>query len=305
MLYNINFSTTPEVTRLGRMRQSCGWEHKGRFSSANILLFVISGEGIFHIDGRESHLTVGDCLLIPHNIFYTATTKEECEYYFIHFMLPKQVISYTEEEGFAIVHQIQHQLESCLPANPFKLISTRYDGVFLKDKITLGHKANSIWHMVTKCNNLRYERSINNKLQIDICFAQLLMELSTMSVDDVLNERPIPSVLLKIILYIQQNYHSNITLEEISHSFQLSKQYIVRLFKQHLNTTVTSYINSLKLFHSLELLKYSTMNIGEVAASLGFNNAYYFSRLFKRAYLLTPSEYIQSELNCNLEVVHR
>jgi len=286
------------------MRQSCGWEHKGRYASANILLFVISGEGIFCIDGREMHLTIGDCLLIPYNVFYTATTKEECEYYFIHFMLPKQIISYTEEEGFAIVHQIQHRLESCVQANPFKFNSTTYEGVFLKDKITLGHKANSVWYMITKCDNLRYERSVNKKLQIDICFSQLLMELTAISIDNALNERPVPSVLLKVILYIQQNYHCIITLEDISCEFQLSKQYIIRLFNQHLNTTVTSYINSLKLFHSLELLKYSTMNIGEVAAFLGFNNAYYFSRMFKKAYHLTPSEYIQSELNCNLKSDH-
>ena len=83
-----------------------------------------------------------------------------------------------------------------------------------------------------------------------------------------------------------------ITLAELSRCFSVSEQYITRLFRRHLNTTPTTYIHRVKLENARWLLTHSTMNVTEISDYLGFSGSYYFIRLFKKYYGLTPMQYV-------------
>ena len=48
--------------------------------------------------------------------------------------------------------------------------------------------------------------------------------------------------------------------------------------------------------HALELLRYSTFRVGAVAEMLGYSNAYYFCRVFRQHFGMTPTEYIRDSL---------
>ena len=52
-----------------------------------------------------------------------------------------------------------------------------------------------------------------------------------------------------------------------------------------------TFINNLKLTHTAELLKNSNLNVTEIAKYLGFSDCFYFSRLFKRKFLESPTSY--------------
>lgn len=65
----------------------------------------------------------------------------------------------------------------------------------------------------------------------------------------------------------------------------------MRLFKKYYNVTVTRYINNYKLQKAKKLLKYTDLNIIEIAYSLGFSEPSYFCRIFKKAYNLSPGKY--------------
>lgn len=71
----------------------------------------------------------------------------------------------------------------------------------------------------------------------------------------------------------------------------VSKQYAMRLFKKYYNVTVTRYINNYKLQKAKKLLKYTDLNIIEIAYSLGFSKPSYFCRIFQKAYNLLPGKY--------------
>ncbi|HHT53520.1 MAG TPA: helix-turn-helix transcriptional regulator [Clostridiales bacterium] len=66
---------------------------------------------------------------------------------------------------------------------------------------------------------------------------------------------------------------------------------MIRLFKTYKKQTVIQYINRFRLQKSLEMLGNTDIPIGEVARSLGFANAYYFTRLYRSTYGHTPTEY--------------
>lgn len=97
--------------------------------------------------------------------------------------------------------------------------------------------------------------------------------------------------LLPSIKYLEENYKSDISLEDISGISGIDKFYFCRLFKQVTGLTYIEYLNHLRLAHSEELLIGANMNILEVALECGFNSIQYFNRVFKREKGCTPKQF--------------
>ena len=91
--------------------------------------------------------------------------------------------------------------------------------------------------------------------------------------------------------FIDENYDSEISLIDLTNIAYVSQFYFCRLFKDMTGKTVTGYINDIRLKKSIELLRTNTLNITEIAIKCGFNDANYFSRIFKRKFGVSPSKY--------------
>ena len=122
-------------------------------------------------------------------------------------------------------------------------------------------------------------------------FESLLITLSDDSTASLPRASVLPDSLTKILGFINKNYTRQITLSGLSLEFGYSKQYIIRLFREHLGTGTSDYVNSVKLRHAQDLLTFTGMSVSEVAYSLGYSSCYYFSRLFKKTFSMSPSEY--------------
>ncbi|MBS6395768.1 MAG: response regulator [Clostridiales bacterium] len=97
--------------------------------------------------------------------------------------------------------------------------------------------------------------------------------------------------ITQAIAYIQNNYNRKISLASVAEHVGLSSGYLCRIFKEETSISINSYINNLRMTKAGELLKDKNSYIKEVAISVGFEDQLYFSRLFKRYYGATPSEY--------------
>jgi len=96
----------------------------------------------------------------------------------------------------------------------------------------------------------------------------------------------------KVANYIEENLGNKITIEELSKIAYLSPFYFQRLFKRLVDTTVMEYIKFRRLAKISEELKLnSDGNILDMCLKYGFENHETFSRNFKEAYGMTPSEY--------------
>ena len=91
--------------------------------------------------------------------------------------------------------------------------------------------------------------------------------------------------------YIRNNYSRKISLASVSEHVGLSSGYLCRIFKEETGISINTHINQLRMARAEELLKDRNSYIKEVAISVGFEDQLYFSRLFKRYYGVTPSEY--------------
>lgn len=97
--------------------------------------------------------------------------------------------------------------------------------------------------------------------------------------------------IAQALAYIQANYSRKISLTSVSDHVGLSSSYLCRIFKEETGLSMNAYITNLRMSKAGELLNDTNSYIKEVAISVGFEDQLYFSRLFKRYYGVTPSEY--------------
>lgn len=93
------------------------------------------------------------------------------------------------------------------------------------------------------------------------------------------------------VALIRSRYSENLTLEDAAMHLSTSDTYLSRLFRKELDQTFGEFLTSVRLAHAQELLEESTLSIAAIAERVGYENAYYFSRVFKRNLGSTPSEY--------------
>jgi two-component system response regulator YesN len=91
--------------------------------------------------------------------------------------------------------------------------------------------------------------------------------------------------------YIKNHYRMNIRMEEVAKAVNLSTYYFSRLFKKETDTTFLDYLTNLRIKKAKQLLRDQSMTITEVAQAVGYLEACYFSRVFKKHEKLSPSEY--------------
>lgn len=99
------------------------------------------------------------------------------------------------------------------------------------------------------------------------------------------------NLILPILTYINANYNKQITLDNLAQKSGYSKSRFLHIFSEYTGTTPKKYQNNIRLKISCEMLSATNNSITEIAVSCGFNDPLYFSRLFKKKYNITPTEY--------------
>lgn len=96
----------------------------------------------------------------------------------------------------------------------------------------------------------------------------------------------------RITTYIEQNYSDeSLSVAEIAEHMKMNASYLSTVFKEHTGDGILERINSIRIDRATELLKNSYLSISETAAAVGYLNVKTFSRLFKKRYGITPSQY--------------
>jgi YesN/AraC family two-component response regulator len=79
----------------------------------------------------------------------------------------------------------------------------------------------------------------------------------------------------------------------IAGHFCYSSSYFTTLFKQKTGRSPLEYFIRLKIQYTCQLLDQSTLKIKEIASRVGYDDPYYFSRIFKKMMGTSPNEYRQ------------
>ena len=98
-----------------------------------------------------------------------------------------------------------------------------------------------------------------------------------------------PAALIR--KYIEKNYLSISSLDDICQSFHYSKNHVINIFRDKYGITPFEYINDVKIRRAMYLLEVTSKSIDEIAAESGFNHYSHFYRLFMRKNGISPFEW--------------
>lgn len=91
--------------------------------------------------------------------------------------------------------------------------------------------------------------------------------------------------------YIALEYHKDISLEEVAKYVDISSYYFSKLFKEEEGKNFIEYVTELRIAKARELLLNEKISIKEVCRNVGYSDPNYFSRIFKKVTMETPTEY--------------
>ena len=95
--------------------------------------------------------------------------------------------------------------------------------------------------------------------------------------------------------YIFENLERRISLQELANHAAISPGYLSTIFKKEFKQNLVDYINMIKIERACALLRQGKYRIYEISYMLGYENAYYFTRVFRHHIGLSPSEYQKKE----------
>lgn len=230
----------------------------------NILIYCINGQGWFEVDGKRQIVQSNQYFIIPAHSphAYGADPKIPWSIYWLHFL------------GNKAKHFIDR------PNQVLELdvaLNERYaDRILLFEEIY---------------RNLEMGYSIDNLDYASICLMHMLGSFRYLSQFRKIKEVSMSDPISRSIEYMRSNLSNKIRLEEVAAYCGFSLSHFCLLFKKKTHRTPSEYLTHLRIQKACQLLDYSTLKIKEVAQQCGFDDPFYFSKVFTKVMDRTPSIY--------------
>lgn len=99
------------------------------------------------------------------------------------------------------------------------------------------------------------------------------------------------TTIRQIVNEIQKRYTENITLTDLAEKYGISPSHLSGLLKNELKQPFSEYIAARRIQNAKELLKDENLSVAQVAEMTGYNDYFYFTKVFKKMVGLSPSKY--------------
>lgn len=246
--------------------------HRRQGVGQYVFIYCVKGCGWYEIAGRHYDIQPNQYFIIPvgtpHN--YGAAKHDPWTIYWIHF---KGSLASCYADHAAQPKEIRPELHS--------RIATRqnlFEEIFqtLQRDCTLKNLsfASSLFHYYL--GSLRYIHQYREAVGDETI---------------PLGEMDARQVVDALIHYMEENKEKRLTLEMLSRYSGYSPSHMSALFRRQTGIAPLAYFNKMKMEEACELLTYTDMRVNQICHKLGFDDAYYFSRLFSKVVGLSPREY--------------
>ena len=91
--------------------------------------------------------------------------------------------------------------------------------------------------------------------------------------------------------FIDAHYREDISMQDAAAALRYSDAYFCKLFKQCFKVNFSAYLNEYRVNRARQLMLDPRLNMKDIGAAVGYSDANYFTRVFKRLTGQTPSEY--------------
>lgn len=250
----------------------------------NLLRYVVEGRAVFFIDGKEVEVRAGDLVYLPkgcslachalndnfcfYSIRFASSVKYEGGDLLTDYFHVPTVIPESEDGAREYFEKMYHWIKT---EDESRMFWVRGYLDLLMGYIT--NKGN-------KGGSSQEEKPLTEEFTLDRLKKRI--EKSDMKIDP-----RIQVVVDYMVLHPTEEY----TLKRMSQMAELSESRFRTLFKQQIGKNPLEYLNELRVMAAARKLLLSKENISDIAYSLGFEDANYFIRVFKKYFCVTPKQY--------------
>ena len=96
---------------------------------------------------------------------------------------------------------------------------------------------------------------------------------------------------MKAILYMKEHLEENLSTSAVAEQIGCSRSYFCILFKRLSGLSFGDYLQQVRIERAKELLQNTSDSVTEIAFSSGYNDIYYFNRVFRKAVNCSPMEF--------------
>ena len=132
-------------------------------------------------------------------------------------------------------------------------------------------------------------KSFNIKLSLAI-YKLIISAVDTIP-EEYWQEFTIGSKIYKVLNYINQHLDESLTNEKLAGTVLMVSNSFARLFKQQTGQTPQDFIRKKRVENASRLLYHSDQSIKQISDECGFNDRYYFTRVFSREMGVSPARY--------------
>jgi AraC family transcriptional regulator of arabinose operon len=274
MLKKVVYSLNNSLTNIGLILEQFGYEKcesSYGFGPAvrdyYLIHFIRNGKGIYYYKDNQIEVCKDEFFLIPPNevTYYESDKKEPWEYFWIAFngVEAKHLL---KKVGFSDGNRkLKYYLndEFCIYDMIYSLANRKI--VDESDKIFEIAKLYEIISWLRR----NYERKYSS--------------LKT--------RNPADKYLRTAIDYLERSFTLQITIAQLADYVGIDRTQLFRYFKEELGVSPKQYLVNLRMKRAEELLKTTDLTIKEITFSVGYVDAYLFSKMFKKTYGVSPKEF--------------
>ena len=233
--------------------------------SEYLIHYVLSGKGIFQADGKTYHIGENNAFIIcPDEVtFYQADEEDPWTYIWIGF-------------GGA-------KAETCL--NYASLNRENRVGVFkCKNELVSYVKGMLNASKLTYANDLKREGYL-------FMFLAALINESNANEQHNTYDYPYQTYVEHALEFIDNYYDKDIKVNDIANYIGIDRSYLTNVFKKIMHVSPHQYLINYRLEKARNLIKKTNLSISEVSERIGYSDPLYFSKLFKKYYNISPTEF--------------
>lgn len=241
------------------------------------IIIFISGSVTYYIEGTAYRLKPWDILLVNRDTIHKPLIDTNAPY--------KRMILWLKPSFLQKHSNTNSNLATC-----FELAQQRqFHLLRMSPKLQLTIKS-----LISQINTAYHEQSFGHDLLTNSLLLQFIIYLNRISLENSLTPADIDieydETINKILQYIDTNITEDLSIEQLSSVFFLSKYYLMRKFKQHTGFSIHQYVLQKRLIAANQLLRAGKPVITACLES-GFNDYANFTRAFKKMYGLSPKKY--------------
>lgn len=245
------------------------------------IIRILSGQFLASVNGTNYSARKGDILFIKSGSLHSAIPKDcvyECLVFNLDFLGKERDLTSPYIEGLQSGHILIQNFfteEECSPWLPsliqwlFDTMKQRPSGYELIVKGSLLQLFGILYQKGFYCEDNLQSPSMQSRIHH----------------------------LKKVFRYIDEHYPSSVTLNDLAREAGMSANHFCRFFKEMTNRSPMDYLNFYRIEKACYLLQHSDMSITSVGYQCGYNDASYFSKIFKRYKQETPKEYLSRHLH--------